>query len=84
LAGSRTTAEKLGHIILELRDRDETADSPNTTRSLKDSISIDVWVDDSGKECVEIISARDVDPLEVKGILHDALYALANKARAAI
>jgi hypothetical protein len=77
LSESRVTASKLAgeiesHTILSIRSVPDAADV------LKDAISINVWIGRDGRQRVEVESARDIHPLEVKGILHDALYALAH------
>ena len=45
-------------------------------QKLTESMTLEFWTDDQGREHVEITSMHPMSPLEAKGYLHDALYSL--------
>ena len=53
-------------------------------RSECESVTVKVWTTSDGRPCVEVVADREMSTLAAKGILHDALYALAHAGEVAV
>lgn len=49
-------------------------------RFLRGCIHVELWVESDGSESVVVNGSRHGTTLELKGLLHDAIYALAHEA----
>lgn len=55
-----------------------TVDLTETTRTLKKAVVVMVWAEADGTETLSVVGDADAEMLELKGILHDGLYAIAH------
>ena len=54
--------------------------SERPERLLRGCIHVELWVESDGSESVVVNGSRHGTTLELKGLLHDAIYALAHEA----
>ncbi|HWL65847.1 MAG TPA: hypothetical protein VNP73_07725 [Actinomycetota bacterium] len=47
-------------------------------RTLRECVAVMIWEDEDGTETVSVVSDPGITDLEVKGVLHDAVYAVAH------
>lgn len=80
LAEARRTSKRLSRELTQAYTVLPCADHETTTelRADCDSVVINVWSNAEGRQCLEITSNRELTVLETKGLIHDALYALAH------
>jgi hypothetical protein len=64
--------------IVERRRQSMDIDKGNG-RTLKDCVAVMIWVEDDGTETVSVVGDNDIGALEIKGVLHDGLYAIAHQ-----
>ena len=48
-------------------------------RTLKGCVQVQVWTEADGRECIVVCGTDNVSHLELKGMLHDGVYALAHE-----
>jgi hypothetical protein len=48
-------------------------------RSLKSCVAVTIWIEEDGTETVSVVGDDDISALEIKGVLHDGLYAIAHQ-----
>ena len=51
----------------------------NNQRTLKHCVQVEMWVDDDGRESIVVQGDENASHLELKGLLHDGIYALAHE-----
>ena len=82
LSESRATAAKMADEMTAIHDDREVSKRwhahSDEDPTLRCAVTVQVWEDADGCSCVEVLSTDGVSLLEVKGILHDALYSLAH------
>lgn len=47
-------------------------------RALSNCVQVQLWVDGDGNESIVVVGDANATPLEIKGLLHDGLYAVAH------
>jgi hypothetical protein len=55
---------------------------PRAERTLMSCVQVQLWVDDDGRESIVVLGDESAAPLELKGLLHDGVYALAHEDEA--
>ena len=65
-------------VVERHRSYDNDEPSGNGERKLKETVAIRIWEETDGSETIEVVGDRGLDSLEMKGVLHDAIYALAH------
>lgn len=78
LAEAQATAATLPQEAFRVFESGKMCGPANEERLLEDSLTINVWKDAEGRSCFELVSHHTMSSLEAKGLLHDALYALAS------
>jgi hypothetical protein len=80
LAERRRVSEKLpGSLAGAYRIlRGDREDAQAMAPPACESVTINVWTNAEGRPCLEIVGNRDLSVLETKGLLHDALWAIAH------
>ena len=51
---------------------------PAGSRKLKECVAVMIWEEEDGTETVSVVGDPEITELEVKGVLHDAVYAVAH------
>ena len=51
---------------------------PNESRRLKECVAVMIWEEEDGTETISVVGDPEITELEVKGVLHDAVYAVAH------
>ena len=86
LESTRRAEEMLGTdidamtAIVEHHGRGHIPTDAPMGRKMKQRVAVVVWEEPDGTETVCIVSDTDLTNLEMKGILHDGIYALAHDA----
>lgn len=63
--------------VVERRRRGhDVASQERNERQLRECVTVMVWEEADGSETVSVVGSSDIPPLEMKGVLHDGLYAL--------
>ena len=65
--------------IIEHHRRSRNPSEQSTGRKLQACVQVQLWVDDDGRESIVVLGDESAGPLVLKGLLHDAVYALAHE-----
>jgi hypothetical protein len=60
------------------RRRKSMSIEPTAGRTLKGCVAVMVWTEADGTETVAVVGDDNISNLELKGVLHDGLYAIAH------
>ena len=73
-------AGAMDQMVTVVERRRSFSDQPggNGERKLRETVAVRVWEEADGSETIEIVGDQGLDSLEMKGVLHDAIYALAH------
>lgn len=69
-------------ILEHRRSRLNPRTDPRTGRTLLSCVQVQLWVDDEGRESIVVLGGEGSANLELKGLLHDGVYALAHEDQA--
>ena len=80
LAEARRTSRELSRKLSEAHTVfcGEGDAASAESRNDCESVTINSWTNAQGRHCVEVVSDHEMTVLEAKGLLHDAVYALAH------
>ena len=56
----------------------DPAHTPNPERTLTRCVQVELWTEADGTECLVVAGNEHAPTLELKGLLHDGLYAMAH------
>jgi hypothetical protein len=59
----------------------ETTERHEETRRLRECVVVMVWEEEDGSETISVLGDAELDDLELKGVLHDGLYAMTQNTR---
>jgi hypothetical protein len=48
-------------------------------RFIKECVTVEIWQEADGTESVSVSGTSGLHPLEIKGVLHDGVYAIAHR-----
>ena len=65
--------------VIEHRRPDPSRTQPSFDRQLKQCVAVMVWEEADGTESVVVVGDERLEALGLKGVLHDAVYALAHE-----
>lgn len=68
----------LSKIVEHKRKSSSDGNSP-TGRFLKECVTVEVWQEADGSESIVVVGDSKLESLELKGVLHDGIYALAHR-----
>ena len=74
-------AGSMGEMVTIVERRRKSVRAPDASdsgRKLRECVTVMVWEEPDGSETIEIVGDDQLDPLEMKGVLHDGIYALAH------
>lgn len=71
--------QKMRALVEHRRDQARKSVEPAATKDLVASVLVQLWVDQDGIESLTVMGAEGASTLELKGLLHDGLYALAHQ-----
>jgi hypothetical protein len=64
--------------VVERRRGSMSFEQPKAGRTLKGCVAVMIWIEEDGTETVSVVGDDSISPLELKGVLHDGLYAIAH------
>jgi hypothetical protein len=59
--------------------RNPEGPQPVAHREMKHCVQVELWIDDDGHESIVVQGDETAGHLELKGLLHDGIYALAHE-----
>ena len=68
--------EEMETIIEHNRSNAQSRPGNGSGRKVRDAIAVVVFEEEDGSETVSVVGNSDVGELELKGVLHDGLYAM--------
>src|SRR5688500_5728110 len=71
--------QKMRAIVEHSRARAEKASETAVNKELVASVLVQLWTDEDGVESLTVMGDEGASTLELKGLLHDGLYALAHQ-----
>jgi hypothetical protein len=73
-------SEQLDMMTTIVERRRESMDIDKSRgRTLKDCVAVMIWTEEDGTETVTVVGDNNISALELKGVLHDGLYAIAHQ-----
>ena len=69
----------LSKIVEHTRKSSLDGDSAPSGRFLKECVTVEVWQEADGSESIVVVGDSKLESLELKGVLHDGIYALAHR-----
>lgn len=62
------------------RENPAPSDNSKRTRRLRECVAVMVWEEEDGSETVSVVGDSQLGELELKGVLHDGIYAMTHIA----
>lgn len=69
----------LSKIVEHSRKNSSDESPPSKGRFLKECVTVEVWQEADGSESIVVVGDSKLESLELKGVLHDGIYALAHR-----